>query len=252
MKILIYFLSIYFSISSLHAQMISSISLDPIFEGNLITVDGFGKLNELLKKNNLYTIQNEFMSSGIELTFTNGKGNGGVELSYLRMNSYLYDSTNLTNKFSAPFISGTNLRLNFFKKFMISKRWYANVGIGSSLAYLNFKLVNRNNSNVGFDSLLSNPKLSPALDLSSRGSSIALHASSGIYYKTKLSKEGLMDFDIGMRLGYTHPLIHNRGWLVNGTRSNFINNFPTIYLNNIYFQVILLLKFNFPSHKTKA
>jgi hypothetical protein len=243
MRVLIFTIFFYTGILNINAQSVSSISINPIFEGNLMTVDGFGRLNEILKKNNLYTIQNEFMSSGIELTFTNRKGNGGVELSYQRLNSYRYDSTDFTNKSIAPFVSGTNLRITFFKRIFNSKRWYANVALGLSTAYLNFKLVNRNIQGISFDTLLTNPGLLPTLDLRTKKSDFSINATSALYFRTKWFN----DFDIGMKFGYSHPLVNVREWVVNGTLNNYVSDSPLIRLNNFYFQLSFLLKFNLRS-----
>ena len=125
--------------SHANAQKIAAFSIAPTFEGNVMSTDGFGELNKILKKNNLYTFQNEFRSSGISISFSSKKKPKGVELSYSRLASYLYDSTNQTNKSVLPFLAGKTFRLSIFWKLFETKRWYGNVAIGMFVTDLNFK-----------------------------------------------------------------------------------------------------------------
>ena len=251
MKSHITIFTLYFFAQIISAQRLSSFSIAPLIEGNTMTVDGFGKLNEVLKKNNLYTIQSGFTSRGVALKFTRKSNKSGVELSYLNVFSYLYDSTSSTNRMKRPFISGGNFRISFFKKLFESSRWYADASLGISTILLNFKLVDLDYQGNSLDSLISNPKLSPTIDVSQSKVTVSLEVSSGIYFKTKWFKKAFDDFDIGAKFGYVQPISNGGQWRVNGTVNNFLKqDLPVIGLNNVYFQLSFLLKYNFKNIKT--
>ena len=238
---------LYLSTISSQAQKLSSISISPIYEGNIMTNDGFGKLNEVLRRNNLYTIRNQFMTRGVSLCFSGKKGTGGFQVDYSTLFSFAYDKTSLTNESIVPLITSSQLRFIFFRKLFETKRWYGTAALGFSLIRLNFKLVDRDIQIYPLDSLIANPKLSPSLDVSERRGNFMMDFSSGIYFKTKWFKKAFDDFDIGAKLGYYQPLLKGENeWIVNGTINNvLVKNLPEVSLNNVYFQMTFLIKYNF-------
>jgi hypothetical protein len=246
MKIKFTFAFIVCIIQASIAQKISSFSIAFQSEGNLMTVDGFGEINNVLKKNNTFTIQNAFVSRGISLKFTNRAGSGGTELSYLNVFSNAYDSTALTTNIGkAPRISGFNFKILFFRKYFQSARWYADGALGFSVNSLTFKLVDRQVQPYSLDSLIANPILSSSLDFRQSRPGLSLDISSGIYYKTKWFKRAFDDFDIGAKFGYSQPLVNGQQWIVNGTSNNYLlQDIPKVRLNNFYFQLSFLFKYN--------
>ena len=226
------------------AQRLSSFSVATLTEGNVMTVDGFDKLNEVLKRNNLYSLKPAYMSGGVALKFTGRRGRNGLELSYLGLTAFAFDSAATTNKSKVPFISGSNLRVIYFSKLFESNRWYADASLGLSIIGLNFKLVDTDFQRYDLDSLIANPNLSPSLDFSQGVPTLAVEIASGIYFKTKWFKKAFDDFDIGVKFGYVQPLIKGKLWRVNGTNNLLPRDIPTIRLNNVYFQISFLFKYN--------
>ena len=229
-----------------NAQKIAAFSIAPTFEGNLMSTDGFGELNKILKKNNVYTIQNEFQTNGIAISFSSRKKQKGVEIGYLHLHSYLYDSTSQTNRAIHPLLTGTTYRISFFWKLFETKRWYSNAAIGIFSTTLSFKLVDRKRQVFTLDSLIANPSLSPTLDLSQRNGSAGIDVYGGIYFKTKWLKKAFDDFDIGAKFGYSYTAAKGSQWLVNGTINNFlVKDLPSVKIDNLYFQLSFLFKYNF-------
>jgi hypothetical protein len=253
-KIIIILISFFLANHFLTGQIVNerrqpkiySISIAPIYEGNVMTIGGFDKLNEILKAHNLYTIRNEFKGGGISFCFTNRKNKGGMEFSYLNLGSYLYDSTDQTTRQVLPFLSGSNLRVAYFRKLFETNRWYGTAALGLSFINLNFKLIDGGPQIFSLDSLISNPNLTPTLDLRQSKNNLAMDFHTGIYFKTKWLKKAFDDFDIGIKFGYVHTFRSGEKWIANGTLNNFlVKDLPEMKLNNVYFQMSFLFKYNF-------
>ena len=75
---------------------------------------------------------------------------------------------------------------------------------------------------------------------------VGVDAYGGIYFKTKWLKKAFDDFDIGAKFGYSYTASQGSQWLVNGTINNFlVNDLPPVKIDNLYFQLSFLFKYNF-------
>ena len=228
----------------LPAQKLSTFSLENIFEGNVLTGDGFKAWNEVLARNNLYTFQPEFVSRGASLRFAGRNGSSGLNIQLLRLGVARFDSTAQTRKDVRPLLTGTSVRVAWFRKLFETRHWHAHAAPGLSYQLWQVKLVDAGRQRFSLDTLIANPGASPALDFRQSQGGMNLDIQAGIYFKTNRFRKVVDHLVFGGAFGYQHALVSGNQWLANGTQNNFISpDLPALQLHNAYFQMSMAFMF---------
>ncbi len=212
------------------------ISLQVIRGGYTAIGDAFEEFNVFFKQNNIVELESSCYPNGVGFALWNKSGKSGWQFDFLTIQASELRRKVTNSDTLLPKLSALHFRIAYFREYLKLKRWYGLWHLGIAYSRFDFSLIDRSSASQGsFSQLLSNPNLSPIINIGESRGNLSGDARIGFYFRTQWLKKIFTDFDIGFNIGYLQHLSSNDAWINSGLSRNSlrIQGAPNVKLSAV-------------------